>query len=53
LQSRSKQTQPRAACLPFVSVISELREIIAHQKKAASRLFSIPAGSPSGFRVNK
>ena len=32
-QSRSKKTQPRAAWLPFVSVISELREIMSHQKR--------------------
>jgi len=35
LQSRSKKTQPREAWRPFVSVISELREIIVHQKRPA------------------
>jgi hypothetical protein len=36
-QSRSKKTQPRRACLPFVSVISALREITSHQKRAVAR----------------
>src|SRR5207302_3012667 len=40
-QSRSNKTQPRTARLPFVSVISALREIMIHQKKAASRLSSL------------
>src|ERR1700674_1582680 len=42
LQSRSKKTQPREACLPFVSVISELREIMSHQKRR-SPAFSFSA----------
>src|ERR1700693_3011638 len=42
LQSRSKKTQPRGACLPLVSVISELREIMSHQKRR-SPAFSFSA----------
>src|SRR6202163_2601264 len=42
VQSRSKKTQPREACFPFVSVISELREIMSHQKRR-SPAFSLSA----------
>jgi hypothetical protein len=46
-QSRSKKTRPREARIPFVSVISVIREIISHQKKRRAALTSF-LWAPSG-----
>lgn len=45
--SPSKKTQPRAARRPFLSVISEVSEIISHQKKRPFRRLS-----PTLLRAN-
>jgi hypothetical protein len=56
-QSRSKNTQPRGAWRPLVSVISEPREIIGHHQKAARRppslnkraeKYFVPPSEPEG-----